>query len=70
MLPLIHICVFEPLQAGTLVHEASHFIQNGGTLDFVYGQENAMQLARYQPDQAVMNADSHEYFAENNPYLD
>ncbi|KAF9502286.1 zincin [Pleurotus eryngii] len=41
-------------KAGTIVHESSHFTVNGGTEDIVY---------------AIMNADSHEYFAESNPAL-
>lgn len=57
-------------RAGTLIHEASHFTANGGTGDFAYGQEDAMGLASENPDQAVMNADSHEYFTENAPFLD
>ncbi|KAJ8495994.1 hypothetical protein ONZ45_g12642 [Pleurotus djamor] len=53
-------------QGGTLVHESSHFTHNGGTQDYAYGQRNAMLLAALP--MAVMNADSHEYFAENNPF--
>jgi len=56
-------------QAGTLVHESSHFTINGGTQDYVYGQTDAQSLAVSNPDQAIMNADNHEYFAENNPAL-
>ncbi|KAF8637904.1 hypothetical protein AX17_002527 [Amanita inopinata Kibby_2008] len=56
-------------KAGTLIHEASHFTRNGGTGDYAYGQRPAIQLAREMADEAVMNADSHEYFAENNPGL-
>jgi peptidyl-Lys metalloendopeptidase len=56
-------------KAGTLVHESSHFTVNGGTDDHVYGQSGAKQLASSNPDQAVDNADNHEYFAENNPAL-
>ncbi|PIL25440.1 hypothetical protein GSI_13330 [Ganoderma sinense ZZ0214-1] len=56
-------------QAGTLIHEASHFTANGGTDDYVYGQHGAGDLAASDPDEAVMNADSHEYFAENSPAL-
>jgi peptidyl-Lys metalloendopeptidase len=56
-------------KAGTLIHETSHFIENGGTLDYAYGQEACMALAQSDPDAAVMNADSHEYFAENTPWL-
>ena len=43
--------------------------QNGGTDDIVYGQSSAKSLAKSSPSQAVQNADSHEYFAENNPAL-
>ncbi|OBZ68536.1 Peptidyl-Lys metalloendopeptidase [Grifola frondosa] len=54
-------------QGGTLVHESSHFISNAGTQDYVYGQTAAKSLALSNPSEAIMNADSHEYFAENNP---
>ncbi|MDW6003741.1 M35 family metallo-endopeptidase [Vibrio mangrovi] len=56
-------------KAGTLIHEMSHFSVNGGTDDVAYGQYNARRLAQSSPSQAVNNADSHEYFAENNPRL-
>ena len=57
------------LQGGTLIHEASHFTQNAGTKDHVYGQDDCKLLAQNDPDTAVDNADSHEYFAENDPAL-
>ncbi|SJN60016.1 hypothetical protein VR7878_03916 [Vibrio ruber DSM 16370] len=56
-------------KAGTLIHEMSHFTVNGGTDDIAYGQYNARRLAQSSPNQAVNNADSHEYFAENSPRL-
>jgi len=56
-------------QAGTLIHELSHFLIVGGTVDHVYGQDNAKELALNSPDQAVNNADNHEFFSENSPYL-
>ncbi|KAG8705949.1 hypothetical protein FRC08_001354 [Ceratobasidium sp. 394] len=56
-------------RAGTIVHENSHFTVNGGTRDIAYTQERAKQLAVTNPDSAIMNADSHEYFAENTPAL-
>ncbi|KAF8636926.1 hypothetical protein AX17_003177 [Amanita inopinata Kibby_2008] len=56
-------------KAGTIVHESSHFTANGGTKDYTYGQGSCKKLAIDQPDQAVFNADSHEYFAENTPTL-
>ncbi|KAH7341105.1 hypothetical protein B0J17DRAFT_716261 [Rhizoctonia solani] len=54
-------------KAGTIVHEQSHFTVNGGTDDYVYGQTGARSLAQSNPAQAIMNADNHEYFAENTP---
>lgn len=56
-------------RAGTLIHEMSHFTVNGGTADNAYGQYAAKNLARSNPDKAVQNADSHEYYAENTPAL-
>lgn len=56
-------------QAGTLIHEMSHFDVVAGTDDVVYGQTSAKNLAISDPDKAITNADSHEYFAENNPEL-
>jgi peptidyl-Lys metalloendopeptidase len=55
-------------QAGTLIHEISHFTNVAGTDDVVYGQAGAKSLAISNPDAAITNADSHEYFAENNPF--
>ncbi|KAJ8093481.1 hypothetical protein PM082_020338 [Marasmius tenuissimus] len=54
-------------RAGTLIHESSHFTAVAGTQDVVYGQSGARNLARTNPASAIRNADSHEYFAENNP---
>jgi len=56
-------------QGGTLIHEMSHFNVVAKTNDYVYGQTGAMNLAITNPDNAIMNADNHEYFAENNPPL-
>ncbi|BCT93437.1 peptidase M35 [Lysobacter helvus] len=55
-------------KAGTLIHETSHFNVTAGTDDHVYGQSGAKSLALSDPDSALDNADSHEYFAENNPH--
>ena len=55
-------------KGGTLVHEMSHFNVTAGTDDHVYGQSGAKSLAISNPDQALDNADSHEYFAENTPH--
>jgi len=54
-------------QSGTIVHETSHFYIVVGTNDHVYGQSGCQQLATGNPAKTVSNADSHEYFAENNP---
>jgi peptidyl-Lys metalloendopeptidase len=56
-------------KGGTLVHEMSHFTAVAGTDDWVYGQSGAASLAISDPNKAVDNADSHEYFAENTPNL-
>lgn len=55
-------------KSGTIVHEISHFTVVGGTDDHAYGQGDARNLAAGDPNRAVDNADSHEYFAENTPF--
>ena len=54
-------------KAGTLVHEMSHFNVVASTNDNAYGQAACKSLAQSDPAAALDNADSHEYFAENNP---
>jgi peptidyl-Lys metalloendopeptidase len=54
-------------KAGTIIHETSHFNVVAGTNDWAYGQSACRNLAITDPDRAVDNADSHEYYAENNP---
>ncbi|MFK7863754.1 MAG: M35 family metallo-endopeptidase [Pseudohongiellaceae bacterium] len=56
-------------RAGTIIHELSHFTILGGTDDHQYGQSSAKQLGVSDPNKAINNADSHEYFAENTPAL-
>jgi peptidyl-Lys metalloendopeptidase len=51
-------------QAGTLLHELSHFNNIGATDDHTYGTTNCRNLARSNPALAVNNADSFEYFGE------
>jgi peptidyl-Lys metalloendopeptidase len=51
-------------QAGTLIHETSHFDIVAGNDDYVYGQSSCKKLASRDPNRAVFNADSYEYFAE------
>lgn len=55
-------------KAGTLIHEMSHFDAVAGTDDHVYTQAGAKNLAISDPNAAINNADSHEYFAENTPF--
>lgn len=55
-------------KGGTIVHESTHFTRNAGTDDVSYGQSGARQLAITNSSLAITNADSHEYFAENNPW--
>ena len=56
-------------KSGTIVHETSHFTVLAGTNDHAYGKNDAQSLAISNPDNAVDNADNHEYFAENIPFL-
>lgn len=56
-------------KAGTLIHEMSHFDVVAATDDVVYGQSASRNLAITDPNSAITNADSHEYFAENTPFL-
>jgi peptidyl-Lys metalloendopeptidase len=48
-------------RAGTIIHENSHFDNNGGTDDYAYGQEDAQNLAKEDPETAIQNADNVEY---------
>ncbi|KAG8904274.1 hypothetical protein FRB99_001977 [Tulasnella sp. 403] len=75
---LIHLCNLfwtYPTQghdskAGTIVHESAHFFVNGGiATDFAYGPGPCQDLAKAAPDTAVRNAESHQFFAENEPPL-
>jgi len=52
-------------QAGTLLHELSHFNNIGATRDHAYGTGACRNLAINNPNNAVNNADSFEYFAES-----
>lgn len=51
-------------QAGTLIHETSHFDVVAGTDDYAYGQSACKRLASRDPNRAVFNADNYQYFAE------
>jgi len=55
---------------GVIVHEMSHFRVIADTDDVVYGKPSCKDLATNSPEQAIKNADSYEYFAENDPSLE
>jgi hypothetical protein len=59
----------EDSQAGTIIHEISHFDAVTSTDDHAYGHEDCELLAKDNPLNTLDNADSHEYFAENSPYI-
>jgi hypothetical protein len=48
----------------------SHFEILGNTNDYVYGHDDARELASTTPLKAINNAENYEYFAENNPKLE
>lgn len=50
---------------GTIVHELSHFPENGDTGDDCYGREVCGEFARTSPGRAILTADSYQYFAED-----
>ena len=52
-------------RGGVLVHEMSHFDSVSGTSDHAYGQDDCKALAQNDPGKAKSNADSFEYWAEN-----
>ncbi|KAI8873096.1 peptidyl-Lys metalloendopeptidase [Ramicandelaber brevisporus] len=56
-------------KAGTIIHAASLFTANGGTKQHKFGQSDCNNLAKSNPDEAIRNADSYRYFAENTPPL-
>jgi len=50
-------------KAGTIVHERSH--ASAGTKDKASNEEDCIELALSAPDEAILNADSFEYYAES-----
>lgn len=54
------------LTGAGLVIQAAIFNFDGGCRDFVTGQDAAKSLSQSSPDQAVFNADNHQYLAEDN----
>ena len=56
-------------RSGTIIHEVSHFGVVAATRDFAYGHNASKLLAVQNPPRATSNADSTEYFAENDPEI-
>ncbi|KAF6759242.1 hypothetical protein DFP72DRAFT_886098 [Ephemerocybe angulata] len=55
-------------RAGTIIHEATHFAAYGDEAsDWALGQGACLDLAKNDPDKAIHNADSYEYFMEDDP---
>jgi len=69
---LIHLCpwLYQQdlnFQGATFVHELSHYDDIAATRDHVYGDAQAIQLARNFPDKALNNAENHGFFARARP---
>ncbi|MFO0611988.1 MAG: M35 family metallopeptidase [Polyangiaceae bacterium] len=52
-------------QSGSVVHESSHFTEGAHTDDNRYGVEDCKELAQKSPELAQKNADSYQYFTED-----
>ena len=56
-------------RAGTIIHEMSHFDIVAGTDDICYTRSACSQLAEFDRQVLIRNADSYQYFAEDIAYL-
>lgn len=56
-------------RAGTLVHEISHFTTVADTLDICYTRGKCSEMALTAPLDALINADSYQYFVEDVTYF-
>jgi len=52
-------------QIATALHEMSHFDNVADTSDFVYGPQNALNLAQTDPLKALQNADNVGFVGSN-----
>ena len=52
-------------QEGTIIHELSHFEQTANTDDLCYSRSECMAMALRDPNGALRNADTYQYFAED-----
>lgn len=56
-------------RSGTFVHEITHFTVVAGTDDICYSREDCSEMAAESPFNAIMNADSYQYFVEDVTYF-
>lgn len=56
-------------RAGTWVHEITHFTNVAATDDICYSREDCSDMASAAPMDALMNADSYQYFVEDVTYF-
>lgn len=54
---------------GTIVHEVSHFLRVARTEDHCYSRPVCQRMAREDPQLAIDNADSYQYFTEDVTYF-
>lgn len=52
-------------QEGTIIHEMSHFEETANTDDLCYSRGECEAMARTDPNGALRNADSYQYYAED-----
>lgn len=52
-------------RAGTIIHELSHFESVAATEDLCYSREECSAMAQRAPQDALINADSYQYFVED-----
>ena len=50
---------------GTIIHEISHFVTAAATDDHCYSRSDCSLMARSNPELAIDNADSYQYFTED-----
>jgi peptidyl-Lys metalloendopeptidase len=50
---------------GTIIHEISHFDVVTGTEDHCYSRTECAEMAASNPELAIENADSYQYFTED-----
>lgn len=56
-------------RAGTVIHELTHFDVVAGTDDFCYSRDDCSLMTAEAQQDALMNADSYQYFVEDVEYF-